>query len=34
MKFMQEKGEVEKTISDKERAGLFNQFLRWQKGQR
>jgi hypothetical protein len=34
MEFMQEKGEVEKTISDKERAGLFNQFLRWQKGQR
>jgi hypothetical protein len=34
LKFMQEKGEVGKTISDKERAGLFNQFLRWQKGQR
>jgi TRAP transporter TAXI family solute receptor len=33
LKFMQEKGEVGKTISDKERAGLFNQFLRWQQGE-
>ena len=33
LKFMQERGEVGKTISEKERAGLFNQFLRWQQGQ-
>jgi hypothetical protein len=31
---MQETGEVGQTISDKERAGLFNKFLRWRKGQR
>jgi uncharacterized protein len=34
LKFMQENGEVGQTITDKERAGLFNQFLRWQQGQR
>jgi uncharacterized protein len=34
LKFLQESGEVGQTISDKERAGLFNKFLRWQQGQR
>ena len=33
LKFMQDRGEVGKTISEEERAGLFNQFLRWQQEQ-
>ena len=34
LKFMQETGEVGQTISDKERARLFNKFLRWRQGKR